>query len=204
MDKKKNAFLEKTKFIYELLRLAFLVLLVTVIVLFVIKYVWQTIKIEGESMLPNYKDGDQILISKLGSHDNYKRYDVIVFKPYNDDDPSTAEDESEMLYIKRVIGLPGETVTINVDGSISIGDAAGNVMLLDDDKYGSGMLVRGINWNLDDSNYFETVKLEEGQYFVMGDNRDISLDSRSAQIQAINKGCIIGKYILGISPFGKK
>jgi len=200
----KKSFLDKTKFIFELLKLVFLVLFVTVAVLLIIKYVWQTIRIEGDSMLPNFKDGDQILISKLGNHDNYRRYDVIVFKPYDKDDPATAEDESEMLYIKRVVGLPGETVTINVDGSISVGDEAGNVTMLTNDKYGSGMLVRGINWNLEDSNYFETVKLEEGQYFVLGDNRDISLDSRSAQIQAINKGCIIGKYIFGISPFGKK
>ena len=195
---------KKFKFVYELLKLTFLVLLVTVIVLAVIKYVWQTIKIEGDSMMPNFKDGDQILISKLGNHNNYDRYDVIVFKPYDKDDPTTPDDESEMLYIKRVIGLPGETVTINVDGSISIGDSAGNITLLTDDKYASGMLVRGINWDLDDGNYFETVTLSSDEYFVMGDNRDISLDSRSTQIRAVNKGSIIGKYIFGISPFGKK
>ena len=195
---------DRTGFILEALKLVFLLLLVSVVTLSAIKYLWQTISIEGDSMVPTFKDTDNILISKIGKKDNFSRYDIIVFKPYNEDNSYTEEDERDVLFIKRIIGLPGETINISRDGKISVTDKNGNTKILSDDPFQTENYSRGINWNLSDDNYYETVKLSDEEYFVLGDNRSVSLDSRSTQIRGVNMNCIVGKYLIGISPFGKK
>ena len=200
-EKSENRRLE---FLTEALKLVFLLLLVSVVTLACIKYLWQTIQIEGDSMLPTFEEGDDILVSKIGDKSKYDRYDIIVFKPYNEDNPYTTEDETEVLFIKRIIGLPGETVCVGRDGKITIIDNTGVRRVLDDDPFAKDSYSRGINWDLSDNEYFETVKLDSDEYFVLGDNRSISLDSRSSQIRAVNVNCVIGRYLIGISPFGKK
>ena len=202
MDRK--AFYEKTRTIVEILRLVFMLLAVSVVTISIIKYVWQSIGIEGDSMLPTFKNGDKILILKVGNKAEYDRYDIIVFKPYEKDKEGTADNEENVLYIKRIIGLPGETLRIDTDGVVYVMDADGGFRALEGDRYGSSPSTRGINWNLNDSDYYETVTLGNDEYFVLGDNRSVSLDSRSEQVRAVNVNCVIGKYVLGIRPFGKK
>lgn len=199
-----KAFYKKIKPVYELLKIAFLLLLVTVITLFFIKYVWQAISIEGDSMLPTFKDGDRILVLKVGNKAEYDRFDVIVFKPFDKDNVNTEEKEDDLLYIKRIVGLPGETVRIREDGVVTIMDSDGEFNPISGDGFAGVPNSRGINWNHFDDDYFETVTLGPDEYFVLGDNRSISLDSRSEQIRTINVNSIIGKYVLGINPFGKK
>ncbi|WP_455057298.1 signal peptidase I, partial [Jutongia sp.] len=96
--------------------------------------------------------------------------------PVNYDDGTS----KKTYYIKRVIGLPGETVQI-IDGSVYI-----NNEKLDDDVYGAATINEaGIAEN--------PLVLGENQYFVMGDNRNMSTDSRNSYVGLVNKNDIIGE-----------
>lgn len=184
----------------EVLKTIFVCLLIFTVFM-VVKVFWlQVVSVKGDSMKPAIEDRNVLLINKFGDKDKYDRYDIIVFKPYSQDNPDTEnEDESKVLYIKRVIGLPGETVTILEDGTIQVTDKNGASTVLED-IYGSGFLSKGINWDINDDNIHETVTLDSDEYFVLGDNRNISLDSRSSEIQAVHSNSIVGKYMLRIYP----
>jgi len=179
----------------------FIILLVVACIFAIVKFVYQPIQIEGSSMEPNMYDGEKLLINKIGNKLNYERYDIIVFKPFTEDDKTTTLiDESEALYIKRIIGLPGETVEITYDGKIYVTKTDGTKLVLDDDPANQDYYYSGIDWISYDDNMFETITLEEDEYFVLGDNRDVSKDSRSSDIKAVNYNCIIGKFLFKI-PF---
>ena len=143
---------------------------------FVTNYVAYQTPVEGESMEPTLTDGDSVVIQRLSYYfTDPKRYDVVVF-PVNYDSGST----EKTYYIKRVIGLPGETVQI-IDGSVYI-----NNEKLADDKYSSTTINEaGIAEN--------PLVLGENQYFVMGDNRNMSTDSRNSYVGLVNKNDIVGE-----------
>ena len=143
---------------------------------FVTTYVAHQTTVEGESMEPTLTDGDSVIIQRLSYYFvDPKRYDVVVFPVSYDD--GTAK---KTYYIKRVIGLPGETVQI-IDGSVYF-----NNEKLDDDVYGAAAINEaGIAEN--------PLVLGENQYFVMGDNRNMSTDSRNSYVGLVNKNDIIGE-----------
>ena len=143
---------------------------------FVTTYVAHQTTVEGESMEPTLTDGDSVIIQRLSYYFvDPKRYDVVVF-PVSYDDGNA----KKTYYIKRVIGLPGETVQI-IDGSVYI-----NNEKLDDDVYGAAAINEaGIAEN--------PLVLGENQYFVMGDNRNMSTDSRNSYVGLVNKNDIIGE-----------
>ena len=105
-----------------------------------------------------------------------KRFDVVVF-PY--------EEEKDTFYIKRIIGLPGETVYIDEEGTIYINDEP-----LEGDKYGREPIAedkRGVA--------SEEGTLGDDEYFVLGDNRNNSRDSRFEDVGNIHKDVIIGRAV---------
>ncbi|MFC1626006.1 signal peptidase I [Patescibacteria group bacterium] len=118
-------------------------------------------KIKGLSMHPNYPDGEYLLTEKVSYYLHKPvRGDVVVFKP-----PVSEEDE----YIKRIIGFPGETVLLK-DGKVYINDNLLNEPYIADNVYtsGQGFISDGVAFTI-----------PEGEYFVMGDNRPHSSDSRA-------------------------
>ena len=130
--------------------------------------------VEGSSMNPTLTDRDNVLVNRVTySFSEPQRFDIVVFELKNE--PGT-------FYIKRVIGLPGETVTIH-DGQVYI-----NGEFLEDDIYGNAPIQRA-------GRAAEGVTLGEGEYFVMGDNRNNSLDSRFNEPGNIQKGQLIGRVI---------
>ena len=133
--------------------------------------------VEGNSMKPGLASGDHLVVEKVSYLTGKpKRYDVIVFQ-YNE----------TTNYIKRVIGLPGETVRIDEEGKIYINDCA--VF----DEYGNGVIEdAGIAKN--------NVKLGEDEYFVLGDNRNASKDSRSSEVGMVKEDQILGKAWLRVLP----
>ena len=137
----------------------------------------------GHSMNNTLMDGDVVLINQFVYQlRNPKRYDVIVFKP-------KVETVSEK-YIKRIIGLPGETVRIDADGNIYV-----NEELLQENYGAERILPTKIG------RASQPIKLGEDEYFVLGDNRNNSSDSRWADVGNVKREDIVGKAILRIYPF---
>lgn len=135
----------------------FLVLAV-IIVLPIRLFVAQPFLVEGESMYPTFESGDYVIVDELTYHfKDPKRGDVIVFRyPGN---PS-------VFYIKRIIGLPGDTVHID-RGNVSIVKADGTTLQLSEPYK-----------VIEDATYNKDMLVEPDTYFVMGDNRPKSSDSR--------------------------
>lgn len=134
-------------------------------------FICTPINVSGNSMSSTLKDGDIMLLNKLSLKQGIDRFDIVVVKT-----------ESNYI-IKRVIGLPGETISYK-DGVLYIN---GKVY---EDKY-----------NLTGTNDIDPVKILDNEYYVMGDNRSISKDSRI--IGTIKKDRIIGKTNFVIYPFNK-
>jgi len=148
---------------------------------FVYDYSFEGKKIKGDSMENSLKDGDHIIINKLAySYHAPKRYDVIVF-PYNKD--------KNIYYVKRIIGLPGETIqiinsSIFIDGKL-LYESFGKESM---DEYTEGIAK-------------DKISLGEDEYFVLGDNRNDSKDSRDKAVGAIKKEDILGKAVFCMYPF---
>jgi signal peptidase I len=168
---KQSLFAKTFSFIFETIK----TLAVVIVLSFLIRtYVFQPFIIDGNSMEPNFHN-DQFIITAKASyrlHDP-QRKDVVVFRsPMN----------PEVYFIKRIVGLPGETVDIK-NNKVYI-----NNRLLDESYLPAEQktLVDGLSGK--DLN----MTMRENEYFVMGDNRDNSYDSRSwGPLNRIN---IIGKY----------
>ncbi|MEJ0053426.1 MAG: signal peptidase I [bacterium] len=135
------------------------VLLAVVIVLPIRFFIAQPFVVQGESMHPTFENGDYLIIDEL-SYDFSapRRGDVVVFRYPGD---------TSVFYIKRIIGLPGETVRIT-KGVVNIQRADGSDLALESEPYISA----------EDATYTLSTSLGQGEYFVMGDNRPNSSDSR--------------------------
>ena len=169
---------EKPNVMRELLGMLVYVGIVLAITFLIITFVGQRTHVSGESMENTLDDGDQLIVDKLTYrfHDP-ERFDIIVF-------PFRYKDNT--YYIKRIIGLPGETVQI-VDGEIYI-----NGELLEE-SYGRDVMQ-------DAGLAAEPITLGDDEYFVLGDNRNYSSDSRDPSVALIHRKEIIGRAWLRIWP----
>lgn len=169
---------EKPNVMRELLGMLVYVGIVLAITFLIITFVGQRTHVSGESMENTLDDGDQLIVDKLTYrfHDP-ARFDIIVF-------PFRYKDNT--YYIKRIIGLPGETVQI-VDGEIYI-----NGELLEE-SYGREVMQ-------DAGLAAEPITLGDDEYFVLGDNRNYSSDSRDPSVALIHRKEIIGRAWVRIWP----
>ena len=173
---------EEINIVKELLSLIIYIGLVVLLCYFVINFVGCRSRVDGSSMNPTLEDGDNLWVDKLSYRfGNPKRFDVIIF---NYDEDTT--------YVKRIIGLPGETVRIDQDGHIFIND-----QLLKED-YGKEVI---LPTNLGRAS--QPVVLGEDEYFVLGDNRNNSKDSRSADVGVVHGKDFVGRAWMRIWPFEK-
>lgn len=165
----------------ELLNTAIYMLCVLGAVWLVITFVGQRTEVEGASMENTLHNGDNLIVDKLSYrfHDP-ERFDIIVF-------PFQFQDNT--YYIKRIIGLPGETVQIMDDGSIYIN---GEKL---EENYGMEVIKPETIGRA-----AEPIELGDDEYFVMGDNRNNSSDSRTDMVGNITRENIIGKAWLRIWP----
>ena len=159
-------------------------IIIAVIIAAIILTFIKPIIVRQSSMEPTFYNGDYIFISKQSYtlFGDVERGDVVVFHTRLQDDNN--EDKN---LIKRVIGLPGDTVEI-VDGYVYID---GELL---DEPY---VMEEGISGDM------EPVTVPEGQIFAMGDNRRVSQDSRDPVIGCIDEDEILGKVVMRIYPFSE-
>lgn len=138
-------------------------------------FVGQPVVVQGQSMENTYHDGQYLFMEKIShAFNNIDRFDILVF-----------EMDNGKKLIKRVIGLPGETVQITDDGSILIN---GEKI---EENFGKEQII-----NAGDA--ANEIRLGKGEFFVLGDNRNNSMDSRNSRV-----GVVEDKKILGTILFGK-
>lgn len=175
-EKKRGSFFG---FVLETLKIVVIALAIIIPVRY---FLIQPFFVRGDSMSPNYHDGDYLIIDEI-SYDLSEpaRGDVIVFHFPGDE---------RQYYIKRIIGLPGETVEI-ADGKVFVYNES-----------------NPDGFELDESAYLESTvrtpgekrtEVAEGEYFVLGDNRTRSSDSRS--FGSIDEGEIVGRSWIRAYPF---
>ena len=169
---------EKPDVMRELLGMLVYVGIVLAVTFLIITFVGQRTHVSGESMENTLDDGDQLIVDKVTYRFRApERYDIIVF-------PFRYKDNT--YYIKRIIGLPGETVQI-VDGEIYI-----NWEVLQE-SYGREVMQ-------DAGLAAEPITLGDDEYFVLGDNRNYSSDSRDPSVALIHRKEIVGRAWLRIWP----
>ena len=149
---------------------------------FLYTYVAQQVEVEGHSMMDTLNDGQHLILEKLSYRfGEPKRFDIIVFRPY--------ADEKDTYYIKRVIGLPGETIQI-----------------IGADIYVDGERIEedyGLEEMGDPGLAKEPLTLGEEEYFVLGDNRNNSMDSRDSRVGNVSRDTIMGRAWVRIWPLNK-
>jgi signal peptidase I len=169
---------EKNKnMVKEVISWVVYIAVVLVLTYLIIHFVGQRTVVDGRSMNATLNDGDNLIVEKLSYRfGDPERFDIIVF-PYDD----------SSYYIKRIIGLPGETVQIDEDGTIYI-----NGEVLEEDY--------GLETISDPGRAIEPITLGDDEYFVLGDNRNNSKDSRNPLVGNIKRDKIVGRAWLRIWP----
>lgn len=152
------------KILWELIPYIAIVILIIIIRIFIIT----PVRVDGSSMYNTLEDGDILLLYKMAKID---RYDIVVLD----------EEYDNEIIIKRIIGLPGETVEIK-RGKIYINDEE----IADDYAFG-------------DTGDYEKITLADDEYFILGDNRLISKDSR--YFGPVKESDLMGEAVFRIWPF---
>lgn len=170
----------RKKKIQEMVLFILELILVIAAAYFIIAYGVERTTMIGESMEPTLSDQNKIIINKMAYRfTGPKRFDVVVFK---------SEGKEHSYYsIKRVIGLPGETLQI-LNGQIYINDE-----LLEEKLEVPNIVNEGLA--------AEPVTLDDNEYFVLGDNRNNSEDSRFANVGNVTEEEIAGKAWIRLKPF---
>nr|WP_031201380.1 signal peptidase I [Eubacterium sp. 14-2] len=166
----------------ETLSFILYIAIVFLVTYLVIHYVGQRTQVSGTSMEYTLSDGDNLIVDKISYRFHEpERFDIIVF-PFRY--------KEDTYYIKRIIGLPGETVQIDDEGNIYID---GEVL---EESYGREII-------LDPGEAASPIELGDGEYFVLGDNRNASSDSRDPSVGKILREDIIGRAWLRLYPFDR-
>ena len=165
----------------EIISTVLYLLAVVALTFLFVQFVGQRTHVNGDSMNATLEDGDNLIVDKISYRfKDPERFDIIVF-PY--------QYQENTYYIKRIIGMPGETVQVK-DGMIYID---GEVL---EESYGKEVMNHaGVA--------ADPITLGEDEYFVLGDNRNNSSDSRDPSVGNIPEDQIVGKAFIRIWPLGK-
>lgn len=180
---KNNMSGESVNWVREIVGMVLYVAFVIFAVWVIITFVGQRTEVSGSSMNDTLQDGDNLWVSKISYHlHDPERFDIVVF-PYQD---------SSTYYIKRIIGMPGERVRIDEEGNIYINDE-----ILEED-YGKEVISPSMIGRAG-----HDITLGEDEYFVMGDNRNGSQDSRFEEVGNIKRDDLEGKAVFRIWPLSQ-
>ncbi|WMJ23944.1 signal peptidase I [Paludicola sp. MB14-C6] len=169
---------EKTSVKQEVFQWVQSLVVSVVIVALIITFVGRVMDVKGESMLPTFHDGDRVITTNL--YKDLKRGDVVVIKRKGD-----------TPLIKRVIAVENEKIDIN----FKTGEVSVNGVILKED-YINEVTHSDLGTQL-------PATVPKGHVFVMGDNRNHSLDSRDPSVGMVDERNVFGKVIFRIYPFNK-
>jgi signal peptidase I len=170
---------KKNTYFRDILEMIIYFAVVIVSVILIHQYIGQQIEVSGSSMESTLHNEDHLILEKISYEvGEPKRFDIVVFRPY--------EEDKDTYYIKRVIGMPGETIQI-IGSDIYI-----NGQILEEDYGNEPIMDGGIA--------AETITLGQDEYFLMGDNRNNSKDSRDSSLGPVKRSAIIGRAWVRIWP----
>lgn len=173
------------KYSSVIIEAAIYIVVAILIIIFVPRYVMERVSVDGSSMNATLQDHDQLIAEKISVRLNrLKRFDIIYFYPNGDTEIEP--------YIKRLIGLPGDTIYIE-DSVVYLNGSP----LCED--YANEPSFKAYNAK-------DPIRLGPNEFFVLGDNRNHSADSRISDVGIVTRDQIIGRAILRIWPlkaFGK-
>lgn len=166
----------------EALKMSIYLLVVLLLALFIVTFIGQRTVVDGPSMEDTLFDKENLIVDKISYRfKDPQRFDIIVF-PY--------QHAQRTYFIKRIIGLPGEKVYIDDEGNIYIND---NLLK---ENYGTEVMDSA-------GRASKPIILGDDEYFVLGDNRNHSSDSRFDGVGNIKRKDIIGRAWVRIYPFNK-
>jgi len=174
----------KTAFVMEWVR----DIAIAAAIAFLITLVIKPTVVKESSMEPNFYENDYLFLNKLAYKfgGQPKKGDVIVFRS-NEVDPNSGK---RKLFIKRVIGVPGDRIDI-IHNHLYINNKR------DDESYTLDQMT-----GLDDED-MRDIRVQEGTYFCLGDNRNGSKDSRDPTVGPVDKDVIVGKAFFRLLPFNR-
>lgn len=185
----------KGKFLSSLASITEQFLITLFIMSMIFTYVFRIVDVDGESMMNTLLDGDKIIVFALNN--NVNQGDIAVIRAntavtLDENGTPLRSDGLGVTVVKRVIACEGQTVDI---------DFAAGVVYVDGERLYEKYIELGLTH--DDEGAFTgqyPVTVPEGCVFVMGDNRSVSLDSRSSEVGFIPEECIVGRAVLKIHP----
>ena len=173
---KTEKYSEKTR-AFKVLKELIPYVIIIVVVILVRTFIMTPVRVNGESMSPYLEEGDILILNKLDS--SYKRFDIVVVNV------------NDTKIIKRVIGLPKETVAYE------------NCKLYINDKEVEDFVKDCTTKDFSLTTLYDYLMIPEGYYFVMGDNRDNSSDSRDPRVGLVHESQIEGTVSVRLYPFNK-
>ncbi|MDR2532614.1 MAG: signal peptidase I [Oscillospiraceae bacterium] len=175
------------------------ILAALIAVIIILVFVVRTTRVEGGSMLPTLHDSEFLAITHLYSGLKYN--DIVVIYAKNIE---TDENEYGKPIIKRVIGLPGDTIYLDSgNGVIYRNDEALPTEYRDGLIYEDGHVINDYTRSRGEMPEGATWTVPEYHIFVLGDNRNYSKDSRNRDVGMVDQNYVIGRVILRITPFDK-
>lgn len=176
--------------VYTILDFARLILITVVAAMIILVFVARKEEVRGTSMYPTLQEGESVIINMAANYvGEIKRFDVVVAREYR----------SEDLWVKRVIGLPGETISYREDVLYVDGKAMEEPFL--DKKYVE-QVKKSAN-KLYFTQDYTSKKLGKNEYLLVGDNRNESLDSRNDAVGPFRREQIIARGVFVYQPFSK-
>lgn len=187
MEKKEHKKINVLDIAYTIADFVRFILIVMIVIFLILMFVARKEQVRGTSMYPTLKDGESVIINIAANYiGDIERFDVVVAKEYQTND----------LWVKRVIGLPGETISYK-EGKLYVDGVYVEEPFLDEAYIEEYLQETGKSYFTED---YTSEKLGEDEYLLIGDNRGDSLDSRSKTVGPFKREQIIAKGMLVYKP----
>lgn len=176
MEEKKKDYDERTR-VFKVFKEAIPYVIIIIIVILIRKFIVTPVRVNGDSMYPYLKEGEVLILNKVDK--SFNRFDIVVINSNN------------TKIIKRIIGLPGETISYK------------DCKLYINDEEVEDFVKQCTTEDFSLDGLYSYAMIPDGYYFVMGDNRKNSSDSRDFRVGLISKSQIEGTTSIRLYPFNR-